>query len=384
MADYPTATDAQGALSSGTNTNPAFTEPAHVEDVCWVDIAPAAGTVHPNYVIPAIPCIKMALSQDALASAVANTALTVGRFAATTRIWFQITAVSNPAPKLVLPSTGFYGIASGLFGSTSGAVGNVTVIGTSQNASGFFGSTSGLSGSAGASASWILDFAAGQGFDTNRLGKVLAGTGSADVALNKLTINSPATTDAAGVYFKTAFDKTKQQRFSAKVRITNRGAGSCYPTFLGIYNGISAPPATVNGTVNNATIARVCPAPYNGTEKWQFDHMSAAGTPFAAYWKALSSAWVASVVEADLVTETDGTYYTIIIEHDTAGVVFEVRDASGNTIANCRTSKVLWADLPAIANSWWVTVASDLYTDYWNNTIEVAYMKYEENIGTVS
>lgn len=232
---------------------------------------------------------------------------------------------------------------------------------------------------------WLNDFAAGEAFDATRLGKVLAGAGSANVASNVLTINSPATADAAGVYFQAyPFDKTKQQRYTTKVRITSRGTGAPYPTFIGIYNGASAPPATINGTVNNATISRICPAPFNGTPKWQIDHMGSTGTPFAAYWKALSSAWATSVAEADLVTETDSTYYTAIIEHDANGVVFEIRDASGNAISNCRTSKVLWADLPAIANSWWVTVASDLYTDYWNNTLEVTYMKYEENIGTVS
>jgi hypothetical protein len=168
MAD-PTASDAQGALSTGDNSNPAFPEPARVGDVTWVDIAPPSGEEHAHYIIPGIAGVEM--SADGVAWGGAGNSLIIGAFNTATRIYLRIAAAADPAPKLVLPSSGFTAIvgnlAAGHAGSESGVVGGVDereviaggagavtgVVGGAvltgvRDASGVAGSASGVVGSA--------------------------------------------------------------------------------------------------------------------------------------------------------------------------------------------------------------------------------------------
>lgn len=145
MAD-PTASDAQGALSTGDNSNPAFPEPARVGDVTWVDIAPPSGEEHAHYIIPGIAGVEM--SADGVAWGGAGNSLIIGAFNTATRIYLRIAAAADPAPKLVLPSSGFTAIvgnlAAGHAGSESGVVGSATKV--PDAAAGGAGSASGVVG----------------------------------------------------------------------------------------------------------------------------------------------------------------------------------------------------------------------------------------------
>lgn len=158
MAD-PTASDAQGALSTGDNSNPAFPEPARVGDVTWVDIAPPSGEEHAHYIIPGIAGVEM--SADGVAWGGAGNSLIIGAFNTATRIYLRIAAAADPAPKLVLPSSGFTAIvgnlAAGHAGSESGVVGAVdereVIAGGAGSASGVVGAVSEKESVTGASGS---------------------------------------------------------------------------------------------------------------------------------------------------------------------------------------------------------------------------------------
>lgn len=138
------ASDAQGALSEGDNSNTAFAGAARVGQVAYVDIAPPEGYKHAAYVIPGVAHVALSLSA-ATGYGAEGADLTVGAFSTTRRIYIKVTSASDPAPKLVLPSAGFTEVTSaqGVAGSTSGVSGALVGV---QPALGVAGSASGASG----------------------------------------------------------------------------------------------------------------------------------------------------------------------------------------------------------------------------------------------
>ena len=69
MALDPTATDAQGALSQGDNSNTAFAEPAYAGHTAYADITPPDGEQYPDFTLPGIEGCQLSLSGWALADA---------------------------------------------------------------------------------------------------------------------------------------------------------------------------------------------------------------------------------------------------------------------------------------------------------------------------
>lgn len=145
MAD-PVVTDAQGAVSRGDNSNPVFTEPARVGDVAYVDVAPPSGKEHPDYTVPGIAGVELALAEGGPFGA-AGAGLGLGAWADTRRVWLRIATEADPAPKLALPVDGFVdagsNAAAGSEGAGAGAAGSADEI---EIAAGDAGSGGGATG----------------------------------------------------------------------------------------------------------------------------------------------------------------------------------------------------------------------------------------------
>lgn len=142
----PTATDAQGPLSDGTLTNPAFTDPANVGDIAYADIAPAAGYGYGDgFTIPGVDHVSMSLDGETFGAEGAG--LTLDAFNAPVRVYFRADTVTASPVVLSLPASGFYLIgASAHVGDVDAAVGSVSLV--FEEATGRVADTDAVSGSA--------------------------------------------------------------------------------------------------------------------------------------------------------------------------------------------------------------------------------------------
>lgn len=144
----PTATDAQGPLSDGTLTNPAFSSPAKVGDIAYADIAPAAGYGYGDgFVIPGVAHIAM--STDGVTFGAEGDGLTLDAFNSTVRVYFRAESVTASPVVLSLPASGFYLIgATGHVSDTDAATGAVTLYQVIEEAAGHVSDTDSVVGAA--------------------------------------------------------------------------------------------------------------------------------------------------------------------------------------------------------------------------------------------
>jgi len=148
MALDPTATDAQGALSQGDNSNTAFAEPAYPGHTAWADITPPDGEQYPDFTLLGIEGCQLSLVEGGPWEDV-GAPLSVGDWFATVRVHFRVDPdLAEPVnhPRLVVPVNGYVALsAEGGAGSVAGAAGSVTI--PASEAGGGAGSQAGAAGS---------------------------------------------------------------------------------------------------------------------------------------------------------------------------------------------------------------------------------------------
>ena len=146
MALTVTASDAQGALSEGDNSNTAFGGVARVGDICYVDIAPPEGYYHPNYTVSGIPHAQISLSSSSGFGGEGED-FSIGEFASERRIYIMVASPASPAPKLKLSGSGFIATSDGAAGGAGSIAGIVATASATATAGGGAGVDGGAIGS---------------------------------------------------------------------------------------------------------------------------------------------------------------------------------------------------------------------------------------------